>query len=129
MPSPAIFNPTEPITRACTGCELSKPINEFYKKGNRIESQCKACKMAARRQRYQKGKVTREPPQAPLSRPCVEQPPTKTEPNTSHIEPQRTLSFEFWEGRYGRPLSTSEKLEIRSNLTDFFTLLLENNKA
>ncbi len=37
----------------------------------------------------------------------------------------RGINFEMWERLYGRSLSESEKIEIKLNMVDFFTTLIE----
>lgn len=52
---------------------------------------------------------------------------SKEEPKDANIEPRKGLSFDLWESRYGRPLTELERHEIKTNLSEFFTLLLTEN--
>lgn len=42
------------------------------------------------------------------------------------IEPQENYSI--WENKYGRPLTDVEKIEIRTNLSAFFNLMISEHK-
>lgn len=38
--------------RVCTSCALTKGSGDFYRKGDRLDSNCKECKRGSRRKRY-----------------------------------------------------------------------------
>lgn len=125
--------------KTCEKCGIEKHPNEFYEKekderGNilRRDKVCKDCRRTERSSRYQKKsikdvyqpKVLIEPERA-----------VETEPNRL-IEPEKvpekqqvsTIDYSLWESLYGRNLTEMERLEIKTNLTDFFTVLIEEGQ-
>lgn len=115
-------------TKVCTACRTSLPQDQFYLKGAGLDPHCISCKKAARNARYQRRKhdadagrpaVTREVRGGVLGESAAE------EPCKPYIEPRKGLSFDLWESKYGRPLSEDERLEIKRNMADFASLLLE----
>ncbi len=45
------------------------------------------------------------------------------------MDTQEEVDFSFWEKGYGRELSDAEKIEIKSSVVGFFTLLIEIDRA
>lgn len=40
------------VTRKCTKCLATKPLTQFYSKGNRCSSECKSCKKSYKKAKY-----------------------------------------------------------------------------
>ena len=47
-----VSNKTLLERKICTQCRAEKPATEFYRKGDRLESSCKECKRAKKREDY-----------------------------------------------------------------------------
>lgn len=105
--------------RRCNGpCGKIKPANEFPKGRTNV---CKKCKAAKAREDYAKKtgqavvtKSTGKPKNLPKT-----MPPKKPKTGPS--------DYSVWESLYDRKLDDNEKREIRTNLTAFLTLMIEEN--
>ncbi len=132
-PSPA--QPTG--DKHCSRCKATKPITDFFYRPHedRYESQCKTCKRDARLARQRKTKNTivgEHRPERFIEPPClradvVNEPEGIIEPTPSRVNADST-DFSLWVRLYGRQLSDVERSEIKTNLTEFFSLLLTENQ-
>jgi hypothetical protein len=44
------------MTKLCSTCDQTKPLKEFYRKGSRTDSACKACQKKKKQTKYVAGK-------------------------------------------------------------------------
>jgi CRISPR/Cas system-associated protein Cas10 (large subunit of type III CRISPR-Cas system) len=127
-------------TRKCTGCKIEKSEGDFFKKRDGRETVCKVCKKANRNAREKADCGAASTDREASSPPPINTDHAQTHPFVStdsvttsalktgkwaHIEPDSSPDFSLWEQKYGRPLSDSDKIEIKANLRDLFTLLKE----
>lgn len=109
--------------KRCRSCLIEKESGQFYfiRQANDHEADCKACKKNKRKIR------TKETPRLDVIQ------KHNAEPKPDLIEHERTvpsncvddIDYTIWEKRYGRVLTDLEKLEIKTNLTDFFKILMD----
>lgn len=124
-----------PDSKECTVCKKTHALHFFYKKGERYEALCKACKKESRNASYQQQKLASQSEAAPsaLVSDSEEKSDVSSEnmpqrPNRVHIEPESDTTYEMWEKKQGKPLTMREKIEIKMNLTEFFKLLITEAK-
>jgi len=123
--------------KSCTRCEVKKHFGEFYEKEKdlqgrtlRYDAICKDCRRSERLARY-RGQGDSTQPKV-LIEPSSN---VETEPKRL-IEPEKIdekqqndpIDYSLWERLYGRTLTELEKLEIKTNLSDFFTTLIEEGQ-
>ena len=128
------------LKKICNNCKKLLPANEFYsiKEGNgsaRLEPYCKLCKKLKR-----KKKIGKSPPGSsisdnPSNNVSINTPPSSNVSDKSYYPEKKLdknnvkgLNFDHWDDRYGRKLSEMEHLEIYTNLTSLFKILMEENK-
>lgn len=120
-------------TKVCEGCRVEKSESEFYIKApGRFDNQCKECRKISRKNRYKAitkpiGSSEEFSPQEKIKNFLEVNPDeySQKEPKLPRIEPHAENDFSIWEEKYGRTLSEAEKLEIKSNMTELFLILLE----
>lgn len=50
---------TEHKSKTCRSCGQSKPLTDFYKKGNGLDARCKTCVLKKKADVYQRTKIKR----------------------------------------------------------------------
>lgn len=109
---------TDSQGKSCTRCKKWKRLEEFYPKRNDRDSRCIECKKELDRERTarKRGQV-------------VEVFRTSVARNLPKQKPQKVAAaatdFAVWESLYGRKLEESERREIKTNLTAFLALMID----
>lgn len=122
--------------KLCEKCRVEKSPESFYEKEKdsqgivlRRDSVCKDCRRSQRLERYknQSNNQSYQPNRLIEPQVALEKGPKELiEPEKNkQIEPSQSIDYSLWERLYGRSLSELEKLEIKTNLTGFFTVLIE----
>jgi hypothetical protein len=133
--------------RVCSTCGKQKDLSAFSPKGaSRYHSRCKACNNDARKTSYRErnGRSIAGTPAGAGVRPwaapvevfvkesnhadqysVADRPTPASQPDETHIEPSEEADFSIWKKLYNRALTEVEKIEIKTNLMAFFTLLKE----
>jgi len=126
--------------KTCTACGYAKPLGDFCSNGSgRRHSWCDECRKTKSAERYARSKASKSvkpvviPPTA-HARPVVPVLPltaTKTPvlPAKKSEPPGECDNFQMWDQAYGQTLSSEDRLEIKSNLKRFFTILLDQHKT
>lgn len=101
--------------KICAKCGEHKELSDFYKKGSRFDARCKQCILEGKR-----AVPKANPAMAENKRKQVQSPKKRIQ--AKHAEDK--TDYRLWEDMYQRSLSNLEKMEIRTNLSAFFSVLI-----
>lgn len=107
------------VHKICSICREAKPVTEFFPKRGKYEACCKLCKGKNRQIRAAKRGILEPPTSITPNSMGLNQ--AENQPDQPYIEPKQDL--DFWDKKYGRPLSQEEQREIRFNLLALMSAL------
>lgn len=116
------------LRKTCTRCLVNRPIDEFYKKGRRVDASCKSCKKAnVVEMRIKKRLASIKPDLAPTAEIKGENGPERIiEPrNTETNRLVNTIDFSDIGQLCGKQLTRTEKHDAISRFNEFIAILLD----